>query len=582
MGSLGAQNTDCGELSIENVQYLGDDAFSFDIRLENSLNPSDCYTGFEFDVSLPGILTISSSVAAGVELNSSVNGSTVEFVGASNDADIPNGLLGSVTFSQPDDGCVQTALTMSSSFTCNPLTICDGPSALPGPEICNTFLTVAGEVYSPVPGMGTAELPEFGIRTEIGGDKYDNSAVFNSVNTENEYINEGIPTTDAQDDGFTAGLIDPAETELTLPDVEDACGVNIVDIIATRRLFLGLEDLVGWQRVAADANQNDLISTQDIILMTRLILGIEPDPFDYSVRFPTPANLDDLDDLSMNTQDASYSGTRAWEPLGSSQADVDFAAVKLGDVTGDCFLLGASDDPMDEQDTTRLTSTIDFTISPVSGTTDQYETNFYAADFNANSILSMEFLLNAGFEVVSIADGAVEFSPDNHVLKSTNESLRFIHVDSTFSGTSTLIFSAIIEQTDPSADILQAINPAPANGYLGELYVGEDNGEADIRNLTLNRITTPPSTPSSSTTKGNATIFPNPANEVLSYRFDQPLAKNATLRVLSISGQQILEVIPEPNATFGSINIRSLPTGFFILTTEFEDGSIITHRFVKQ
>ena len=110
-------------------------------------------------------------------------------------------------------------------------------------------------------------------------------------------------------------------------------GVSTYDIVRLSRHILGVEPLTSpYQLIAADANNSESISTLDLVAIRRVILYLDNDfPANTSYRFvdaaytfPDPANpwLEDFPEVyNLNN-------------LATAMTDLDFVAVKIGDVSG--------------------------------------------------------------------------------------------------------------------------------------------------------------------------------------------------------------------------------------------------------
>ena len=112
-------------------------------------------------------------------------------------------------------------------------------------------------------------------------------------------------------------------------------GVSTYDLVLISRHILGLQDLGNpYKMIAADANKNNFITSQDIVAIRRIILGIDTNfPGGYSWRFilkififPNASNPFQ----SAFPEIAEYN-TAMPAPI------IDFYGMKLGDVSGDAI-----------------------------------------------------------------------------------------------------------------------------------------------------------------------------------------------------------------------------------------------------
>ena len=107
-----------------------------------------------------------------------------------------------------------------------------------------------------------------------------------------------------------------------------ATGVSSLDIVITIRHILGLETFdSNVKLIAADTDDNNKITTNDVVKMRRTVLGLDDCNNDSNWRFyKSDLNTDNTFDLSMKHDfDLSYS-------INSGVTDVNIVALKKGDV----------------------------------------------------------------------------------------------------------------------------------------------------------------------------------------------------------------------------------------------------------
>ena len=115
-------------------------------------------------------------------------------------------------------------------------------------------------------------------------------------------------------------------------------GVSTFDLVLIRRHILGLQPLDSpYKIIAADANHDEKITTFDIVQLTRLILELITElPGNSSWRFVdgTYNFTDPTMPLLENFPDSVYLNM-----VSEDRNDLDFVAIKVGDVNGDAMLL---------------------------------------------------------------------------------------------------------------------------------------------------------------------------------------------------------------------------------------------------
>ena len=118
-------------------------------------------------------------------------------------------------------------------------------------------------------------------------------------------------------------------------------GVDVSDIVMMRKHILSMERLDALvSRVAADVNQDDSIDVLDIVAMQKVILGMRNDY--ASEGSPQPAanwrlldaRISELPDQASLEEVQVYEG-RSVSGMNADFLDIDWLAVKLGDVNGD-------------------------------------------------------------------------------------------------------------------------------------------------------------------------------------------------------------------------------------------------------
>lgn len=103
--------------------------------------------------------------------------------------------------------------------------------------------------------------------------------------------------------------------------------------------------------------------------------------------------------------------------------------------------------------------------------------------------------------------------------------------------------------------------PRNGNSYFRNIviYEGEDCAGGS-------GLDTPLAALEENAPKAKLSLFPNPASDLLTLQFNAPQAGQATVQVLSITGQQmpVDEIIWMPGATQQQINVSQLPAGTYI------------------
>jgi hypothetical protein len=108
-------------------------------------------------------------------------------------------------------------------------------------------------------------------------------------------------------------------------------GLNTLDLVMVQRHILGLKKLDSpYKMIAADIDNNEKISSGDLVLLRKLILGSVTDvPSNHSWRF---VNKDYQFPDVLNPW--GYDEQASYESLETSMPNTDFVGIKIGDVSG--------------------------------------------------------------------------------------------------------------------------------------------------------------------------------------------------------------------------------------------------------
>jgi len=260
---------------------------------------------------------------------------------------------------------------------------------------CTTFVTVQDPGNSCQPsGNKIAGI----LKTEMN-DPLEGA----SVTLQGTPPNGGAPIsmTDITDDSgiFSFGDVLPQGSDYTLTPLKDdnhLNGVSTFDLVLISKHILGLEPLNSpYKMIAADANKSNSVTTFDIVEIRKLILGIYSElPNNTSWRF--------VDKKHVFSDPANPFATQFPELIAVSNMQAgnlnsDFVSIKTGDVNNTVIAnsLMATDD--------RTASTLYFDVQERAvNAGDVFVVDFKAADKTAG----YQFTLNTnGLEVIEIMPG---------------------------------------------------------------------------------------------------------------------------------------------------------------------------------
>ncbi|PHI21604.1 hypothetical protein CEQ90_01970 [Lewinellaceae bacterium SD302] len=281
--------------------------------------------------------------------------------------------------------------------------------------------------------------------------------------------------------------------------------VTTADLIMISRHILGLEPLTGeYQLLAANANQDANVNILDIIAIRRVILGLDNSfQATNSWRFYVSGDDSHAETFTQNNLEGSITG-------------VDFVAVEMGNVTD------ASADFQGPDSNNSARSTMGLNVQDIdmkAGNT--YEVNFTAADMIG---FQGTLELGAGVQLVDVTSAALEAGNFN----LTNAAQGLIAVS--YNGEAGDLFTLTVRATNDAqlSDVLNMTDRITAaeaygqNGEVANLDIDFTNGVAVANEFALEQNT------------------PNPFADVTKIGYNLPTAATATLTVQDIQGRVLL------------------------------------------
>jgi hypothetical protein len=303
-------------------------------------------------------------------------------------------------------------------------------------------------------------------------------------------------------------------------------GVSTADLVAIQRHLLGLKNLDSpYKLIAADANASGDITAKDIVELRKLILGLTTElPGNTSWRFvdkgfvfPDPTNP-----FSVQWPEAyPING------LNTNMMNVDFIAVKVGDVNGTVKpneLLGTT--------VRSLAGTLQLEVEALQYTAgQQLEVPVYASNFDG--ITGYQFTLhfdNNQFGFNAIEAGQIEVSEANFGLNRTQDGI----ITTSWNGL----------ETEVNADeplFTLVFNAMQSGSLMDELYISSAVTAAEaytVQNEAYNvRLQY-----RTSDAKGTFALYqntPNPFADETMIRFHLPEAGEAALTIYDVNGKII-------------------------------------------
>jgi hypothetical protein len=332
-------------------------------------------------------------------------------------------------------------------------------------------------------------------------------------------------------------------------------GVSTFDLVLITKHILGVQPLnSAYKLIAADANNSKTVTTLDLIQLRKLILGIDSKFanntswrfVDASFRFPNAAN-------PWSTQFPEVAN------LNDLSADVrtDFIAVKIGDVNGNA-LTGVSP----RQEGTFYLKALDGILKP-----GQVQRVALSGDFG--SIEGLQFTLGYDRNVVELVDIEYGIAKEGNFGVFSREGM----VTASWEGTSPSgVLATLVLRAKSEGKLSEVLNVnsrytrAEAYGrHGGDLGVVLDFGGAEL------------------TPKGFDLLqnIPNPFAGETMIGFVLPQGGEATLRISDVQGRVIRVIKGQYNAGYNAIMLRGddLPSGVLQYTLTSGDFTA-TRRMV--
>lgn len=366
-------------------------------------------------------------------------------------------------------------------------------------------VTIAGAV------MNEAGLPVNGVSLDLTGDQT-NSMTSGTDGLYNFDVANG-----------SSCVIAPSKNN----DVSTNNGVSTLDIILMQRHILGVQNLgSAYKVIAADVNRSESVSTLDIVYTRAMILQT-------STSFPggdlwTFVNSDYVFPDAMNP--FPYEHTRSYSSA-SEAGDQNFVGIKLGDVNNSWNNNIAKSDNED----------IGFVIENSQAfENDVISMPVYASDFSNISGFQMSIEFDADkLEFLGMENNALETftgtsMADNGIITClwSTENANGQTLDE-----NTALFTLNFRITDATSDASAAIGftsaLTAAEAYTSDLDILDINLQGG--SISINPVTT--GKDDAQATK--LSVYPNPMHEMTRIQFFISKKQEVRMEILSLTGQKI-------------------------------------------
>ncbi len=336
-----------------------------------------------------------------------------------------------------------------------------------------------------------------------------------------------------------------------------ANGITVTDILEIMAHILAKDTLDSeYEKIAADANNNGLITTMDIVFIQAVALGNLPG-FDANGTDNTSWNFVPANVVLGPTplqQSPAYDDFISYDNVTTDQLDGDFIAVKTGDVNGSAAtdLCGGNlgNNGTENRAADKLTlRVVDRQIAPGQ----EFNVEFKAKDFRdiTGYQFTLEFDENA-LTLVDLLPGELDVTKENFNMNTATEGqvpTMWFDVEGanleddavlftlTFKATANATLSDILSTT--SAKVAnQAVNREGADMEVELEFVGADDA---VFALLQNN--------------------PNPFKNQTTIGFILPEASNATLTIMDVSGRVLKSIEGDYTKGYNEVTINRSELG---------------------
>ena len=319
-------------------------------------------------------------------------------------------------------------------------------------------------------------------------------------------------------------------------DMNPLNGVSTFDLVLISKHILGVSTFDSpYKYIAADVNKSGTITAFDMVQLRQLILNITSEfPNNDSWRFVESG----YNFTSSNPAAESFRESMSINNLAANMEDMDFTAIKIGDVNGNALANNFVSAEARTTNGTLTLSTTDFLVK---------EGQTVMVDFAASNIAQVE-----GYQFTLKANGSLEIAEG--IAKEANFNTQLASrgiLTTSWNGTAT------------ANDILFSVTfTANTTGLLSELFnLNSDvtTAEAYAKNGELMNV-------NMNFTESNTGLVlnqnsPNPFSAETTIEFNLPTASAATLKVMDIQGKVLKTITSDFNKGYNQVVINAKELG---------------------
>lgn len=338
-------------------------------------------------------------------------------------------------------------------------------------------------------------------------------------------------------------------------------GVSTLDLVMVQRHILGLDEFDSpYKLIAADVNGSAKITSADLLLMRKVILGIESDFGDNtSWRFiPTTHEIEDPSN-PFDFPEKVYLGD-----LYVSNENIDFTAIKTGDVNGNASANLKSEGNSETRSAPKTLLLEDRAIT--SG--ERLSVPVKANDLNDVLGIQMAFELGSDVRFSGITANRLDISEHNVSVENNTVLLSWNTTEALSLNAEEVLFTLELEglsDGDLASNISISNKRLDAEAYDSALQTSNIDLEIAARSMETEV----------------ATVLhqnvPNPFKGMTTIGFDLKEAGMATLAIFDISGKELYRISNEFSKGKNAITIdtESINAGSGILYYTLKAGDFI-------
>ena len=335
-------------------------------------------------------------------------------------------------------------------------------------------------------------------------------------------------------------------------------GVSTLDLVLIQRHILGLELIENpYLVIAADIDANDRVSSSDLLNLRKVILGITSDFKDNTSWRFVPATFEFEDE----TSPFGFPESVQFQEVLLSDEDVDFTAIKVGDINGN-----ATNGLKSEVSTTRSGNKAITLESVPFQAADKVSIPVMVDDIDELIGFQFSMQISSNLKVESINSGALEMQSSNYTINGNEVIISWNDVNATPVSNKEVLFTieaVAVSDGELDVDVNDSYNAeiydASLNTYGLDIEIDSREESVQVLGTQLYQNT------------------PNPFKGMTSIGFDLSKSGLTTLSIFDVAGKElyrISNVFPEGYNEI-SIDVASMGANSGVLFYTLSSGEFI-------